>query len=424
MVRVPVAYGVDVLGPSRGSGCQPPQRYTPEVVGCDRPVVGALYPQVRDFGSVVRLDCCDFAGQIPVSDTDWSEIPPPPEPTPDDAKGVYHMDTLQPNGRVVAPAATTAAHQRYPALDWQRVFAGAAPDIDWLVPEFIARGQSYSLVSQAKAGKSLLMLDVVAAIASGKSALGQPTRKPERVLYIDLENTLDDLVERLCDMGYTPEDLSNLRYLSFPSLPALDSPAGGLEIAELAEHHDAALVVIDTVARVTVGEENSADTYRRLYRYTLAPLKAQRRAIVRLDHQGKENTGAARGSSAKNDDVDVVWQLSQRTDDDGEVYVALKLERQRGSSHPEHLYLKRETYPRLHHIGKLPILGLPERQRVADCIDAMIQLGLPVDTGAPRARIALREQKHRFRNDTIAAAVRARKAAAEAGADHPQDPLL
>lgn len=345
------------------------------------------------------------AGQLPVVDTDWADIPPPPEPPADEGPSTRR------NGAAVDEKASIAAHQRYPTLDWQRVFAGAAPDVDWLVPEFIAAGQSYSLVSQAKAGKSLLMLDVVAAIACGKPALGQPAQPPARVLYVDLENTLDDLVERLRDMGYQPEDLSGLRYLSFPSLPALDSPIGGMEIAELAEHHDAALVVIDTVARVTAGEENSADTYRHLYRYTLAPLKAQRRAVIRLDHEGHQK-GRSRGSSAKTDDVDVIWQLAQRTGDDGEVYVDLRLERQRGSSHPERLYLKRETNPRLHHVAKLPTLTHPERQRVADCIAAMTALGLPADTGARKARVALREQNHRYGNDTIAAAVRARKALA------------
>jgi AAA domain len=359
---------------------------------------------------------------LPVVESPWPDDDPgPPEP-PDVDEG---MSATVDTPAVVVPtrnghqidghsvgATKVAAHQRHPVLDWERVFAGAAPDVDWLVPEFIARGQSYSLVSQAKAGKSLLMLDVAAAVACGKSALGQAPLAPARVLYVDLENTLDDLVERLRDMGYRAEDLSQLRYLSFPSLPALDSPAGGAEIAELGEYHDAALVVIDTVARVTVGEENSADTYRHLYRYTLAPLKAQRRAVIRLDHQGKGNTGAARGSSAKNDDVDVVWQLTQKAADDGTIWVGLKLERQRGSSHPDHLYLKRETIPRLHHVTKLPTLDNPERQRVASCIEAMVSIGLPADTGGRKARVALREQKHRFGNDTINAAVRARKALA------------
>lgn len=338
----------------------------------------------------------------------FSGDPGPPEPPDEDT----HTARTPRNGQHVADVGKLAAHQRFPALDWPRVFTGAAPDIDWLVPEFIARGQSYSLVSQAKEGKSLLIQDACAAISCGRSALGQPAQAPANVLYVDWENTLDDLVERYRDMGYQPEDLSRLRYLSFPSLPPLDSAGGGMVLAELAEHHDAALVVIDTVSRVTAGEENSADTYRNLYRHALLPLKAQRRSVVRLDHRGKGTSTGARGSSAKNDDVDVVWQLAQRTDDNGDVFVTLSLERQRGSSHPDRLYLKRETSPRLHHIAKLPTLSHPERQRVAQCIEVMTGLGLPVETGARKARVALREQNHKFGNDTIAAAVRARKAVA------------
>lgn len=105
--------------------------------------------------AISKLD----AGEILLSDADWADIPPPPEPPPDETTHVvdtsgngYHIAGRRPD------VSRLAAHQRYPALDWHRVFAGAAPDIDWLVPEFVARGQSYSLVSQAKAGKSLLML--------------------------------------------------------------------------------------------------------------------------------------------------------------------------------------------------------------------------------------------------------------------------
>lgn len=332
------------------------------------------------------------------------------EPHPDDP------GPREPAEDVVPPAPTRtdapgATHLRYPALDWQRVFDGAPDDIDWLVPDFIARGQSYSLVSPAKAGKSLLMLDVAAAIAGGRSALGHPAQPPVRVLYVDCENSRDDLVERLRDMGYGPADLGQLRYLSFPSLPALDSPAGGAEIAALADYHDAALVVIDTIARVVAGEENSADTYRNLYRYTLQPLKAQHRAVVRLDHRGKGVNTGARGSSAKNDDVDVVWQLNQKPGADGEAYVTLELERQRGSAHPERINVLRDVTPRLRHVAKDAPLAASEQQRVGECIEAMKALGLPADIGRPKALKALRENGYKVRSDTVMAAVKARKRA-------------
>lgn len=340
-----------------------------------------------------------------VAEPDWpADDPGPLEPDEPD------MPPL-PNGHQ-PHASAPAAHLRYPTLDWKRLFDSAPDDVDWLVPDLIARGQSYSLVSPAKAGKSLLMLDAAAAIAAGRSALGNPPQPPARVLYVDLENSRDDLAERLRDMGYGPDDLGNLRYLSFPTLPPLDSMAGGADIVGVTAHHDAALVVLDTVARVVAGEENSADTYRNLYRHTLAPLKAARRAVVRLDHRGKGVNTGARGSSAKNDDVDVVWQLTQSLGPDGEAYVSLKCERQRGSAHPDRIDLVREPNPHLHHIARPPELSLTERERIGQCIEAMKHLHLPAEAGARKARVALREGGHKFRNDIIAAAVKARKVAA------------
>ncbi|BBY15757.1 AAA family ATPase [Mycolicibacterium litorale] len=335
-----------------------------------------------------------------------ADDPGPPEP-PDDPRRSR-------NGHLRSVSQTaTPAHKRYPTVDWHRLFEGAPDDIDWLVPDLVARGQSYSLVSPAKAGKSLLMLDVAAAIATGRSALGNAPQVPARVLYVDLENSRDDLTERLRDMGYGPGDLGNLRYLSFPSLPPLDHPAGGADIVAVAEHHDAALVIIDTVSRVVAGEENSADTFRALYRHTLQPLKAAHRAVVRLDHRGKGANISARGSSAKNDDVDVVWQLSQSPGPDGEAYIDLTLERQRGSAHPDRLRLIRDSDPHLRHIARPPELSPTERQRIGQCIEAMIQLRLPADTGARKARVALRTKGHKFRNDVISAAVKARKNAGQ-----------
>lgn len=344
----------------------------------------------------------ESARRMAVAKAEWSaEDLGPPEPLPDE--------------QASWPAAVPAppAHKRYPVVDWLRAFDGAREEVDWLVPDFIARGQSYALVSQAKAGKSLLMLDVAAAIATGRPALACRPQLPVRVLYIDHENSNFDLIERLRDMGYSPSDLDNLRYLSFPSMPPLDGPAGGLDLIDVANYHDVALVVIDTVSRVVAGEENSADTFRALYRHTLAPLKAGGRAVVRLDHRGHGTKAGARGSSAKADDVDVVWTLDTQPDaEEGHKLVNLGLERQRGNAHPDRLLLLRQYDPHLRHIIRPKSLPDAERRRIGATIDAMIQLRLPVDTGARRARDALRLSGFKVRNDVVAAAVKARKAAA------------
>jgi hypothetical protein len=53
---------------------------------------------------------------------------------------------------------------------------------------------------------------------------------------------------------------------------------------------------------------------------------------------------------------------------------------------------------------------------VRECLDALSRLGLPSEAGAPSAGEALRAEGHRFSNDTIAAAVKARKVSGSAGA--------
>jgi len=336
------------------------------------------------------------AADTPLSDNGdhpWDNIPDePPE------------DDLAPTRR---PDRHIPAHERYPQLDWHRLFAGAPDDTDWLVPDLFARGQSYALVATGKAGKSLLMLDVVVAGACGRSALGQPAGEPFHVLYIDMENTGDDLTERLRDMGYGPDDLTRVHYLSFPTLPPLDTPTGGRDVVALAEHYNAELVVLDTVSRFVAGEENSADTYQNLYTHTGAPLKAAGRTVVRLDHQGHDNP-RARGSSAKHDDVDAIWQLTASPGADGICYVQLKLERQRGSAHPGLIHLVRDPNPHLRHLTRsAPSPG--DAERISQCIQVLQQMRLPADTGARKARIALREAGHKFSNLVISGAVKARK---------------
>ncbi len=46
---------------------------------------------------------------------------------------------------------------------------------------------------------------------------------------------------------------------------------------------------------------------------------------------------------------------------------------------------------------------------IQSCIDVMDLLGLPADCGNPTARLALRNARHAFSNDTVADAVRTRK---------------
>jgi hypothetical protein len=88
----------------------------------------------------------------------------------------------------------------------------------------------------------------------------------------------------------------------------------GAEVMKLVELTGSQVVVIDTTGRAVEGEENSADTYREFARTTGLSLKAAGVALLRTDHAGKDKgkTQGQRGSSAKNDDVDIVYHLQRQ----------------------------------------------------------------------------------------------------------------
>ncbi|MAT06263.1 MAG: hypothetical protein CL424_14590 [Acidimicrobiaceae bacterium] len=192
-------------------------------------------------------------------------------------------------------------------VDWHALYS-RTNDVEWLVEDVWPVGRQLHIHAARKTGKSLLMLHIAASLAAGRDPFSGRRQEPVRVMYLDYEMTEDDLLERLDEMGYGPDDLTHLSYYLFPAIAPLDTPEGGRALLELVRRDQCAAVVLDTVSRVVEGEENSNDTFRALYRNTGLHLKAEGVALARLDHEGHEG-GRSRGASAKADDVDIVWQL-------------------------------------------------------------------------------------------------------------------
>jgi hypothetical protein len=202
-------------------------------------------------------------------------------------------------------------------VDWKTFWTQEHVIEDWIAKPLIARARQTALFAGAKTGKSWLTLNVVAALATGKPILGQTEQPKVHVLYLDYEMVEADLYERLEQFGYTEDDdLSHLHYALIPSLPPLNTAEGASAIMRLCELTKAEVVVIDTTGRAIEGEENSADSYREFARTSGLALKRAGIACVRTDHAGKDGgkKHGQRGSSAKNDDVDIVYRLD-KTDD-------------------------------------------------------------------------------------------------------------
>jgi hypothetical protein len=197
-------------------------------------------------------------------------------------------------------------------INWTEFWDAEQDQDEWLLEPLFAKRRAHALYAGAKTGKSYLILAACAALATGRPFLNYPGGEPINVLYVDMEMTMEDLRDRLSEFGYGPDDdLTHLHYALLPSLPPLDTHEGGQELLEAALSVGAQFVIIDTTSRVISGGENDSDTMRAFYRHTGLPLKQNAIGWMRLDHSGKDSTKGQRGSSSKNDDVDVVIRLER-----------------------------------------------------------------------------------------------------------------
>jgi hypothetical protein len=287
-------------------------------------------------------------------------------------------------------------------LDWEAFWRRDASGEEWLAEPLIPAGRSIAIYAGAKQGKSDLVLDIVFALATGKSCLGQPAREPIDVMYLDYEMTQDDLYDHLVLRDYGPEDnLSHLHYASLPTLPPLDTPQGAQAVLELVDGCGARLLVIDTLSRVISNEENDAAGVQAMYRLLGVPLKGRRVTVIRLDHAGKDLAKGMRGTSAKTDDVDLVWQLTKL-----ETGAQMKATHSRMSWIPPLVLLDRETSP----VRYLPSKDSVYPTGTKEVAEAMDRLGLPLDVSRRAAMKAFREAGEGRNNNLVAAAIRWRKA--------------
>lgn len=308
--------------------------------------------------------------------------------TPKRRKDVVVAETRDEEGRVI----------------WRVFWDNPFVEQDWAIEPLAPRGRSIAIYCAAGIGKSELALFTGAGAATGKAVFDRPEGKPLVVVYLDYEMTENDLRGRLIDMGYGPEDdLSNLHYYLHPPFPPFDTKEGGDKIVEVCQEHKADLLILDTTSRVVTGDESNSDTYRDFHEHSGRRLKDIGVTVIRLDHAGKNIAAGQRGSSAKNDDVDVIWYL-QRVKGG----VQLIAEKRRQSWIPEEVYLERRLAPIQYRFsnGHVP-------ESVLKIVQALDKYKVPLDATFRFARDALRKRQVSAKTELLQHALKHRRSTSE-----------
>jgi hypothetical protein len=288
-----------------------------------------------------------------------------------------------------------------PPVEWGLFWTTEDPVNEWEIEPIVPARRIVSIWARAKVGKSLLLLDVAAAAASGTSILGQPQRDPIEVVYVDLEMSEDDLRERMEDLGYSSKsDLARLHYYRGGGLPPMDSPLGGDVIAAICQKWSARLLVVDTMARAVNGKENESDTYRNFHTHTGLKLRALGVSTVLVDNGGKDTRQGQRGSSAKEDGVDVVFAISQPGD-----LLTLRCTHTRVPWVPSEVHIQRQQEPLLRHV----LTPITYPAGTAECAELLDKLDVPLDAGRRSAEAALKDAGQGRGHDVVTAALKYRR---------------
>jgi len=298
--------------------------------------------------------------------------------------------------RIPADAPTIA--ELGPFIDWPAFWRRDHSEQEWVVDRVLAKGRGHAIYATKKTGKSLLILALLLDMLAKLLEV--------IVIYLDWEMTEDDLYERLLEMGYDDEsDLSRLRYWQLPDVGPLDTQRGAEEVLEIIDAERAlwpgyhVVVVIDTTGRAVTGGENDSDTFRAFYRHTGIQLKMRQITYARLDHAGHD-TSRQRGSSAKGEDVDVIWRL-EPADRGG---YTLRRDAARMAWVPERVSLERRYSPLRFVLG---LESWPEG--TAELAKLLDELEVPLDATVKAARDELKAAGQKARQSTLAAAVKWRK---------------
>lgn len=182
------------------------------------------------------------------------------------------------------------------------------PPVNWLVQDLIVKGASHILMGEPGIGKSWLTMALCLGVVRGTDWLGQPVLHQGRVLYVDEENAEGLVFHRLRrQLGMTDEEARNVRYLNNQGI-LLDRDPDSL-IDEALEFSPE-LIVLDSLTRFHMGEEDKAGPMAQLYNSALKPLARETgSALIVLHHAGKTESNSSyrrsRGSGEIIANVDI-----------------------------------------------------------------------------------------------------------------------
>ena len=222
---------------------------------------------------------------------------------------------------VEAPELVVYTASEFVAHDW--------PIRNDILSPWLKESSLIMLHAERGLGKSLIAMTIGMATSGcfDTRGFGWQLKDPCATLYVDAEMVPFDLSERIVKLC-EPEFLNdNFRILSAGAinapLPSLTTPEGRLILEDCIK--DSKFVILDNVSTLWSGtaDENAAESWSTAQEWLLS-LRRKGIAVMVIDHAGKTPGRGPRGTSRKEDAMDICIELTRPSDymnDDGARFI-------------------------------------------------------------------------------------------------------
>jgi KaiC/GvpD/RAD55 family RecA-like ATPase len=195
-----------------------------------------------------------------------------------------------------------------------------------LLGPWLQEGSSSMLYGQRGIGKSFLSLSIAIAVAGKREFLDWHGTGKFGVLYVDGEMAIDQLQQRVRELAGVEGDTLPIHFMARDwyeqGMPSLNKGLRGA-IEKGALQHDVKLVIIDNLSTLWRGAENEAESWDAMQEWIFR-LRHRGHSVLLVHHAGKN--GSQRGTSRKEDSLDVVVRLGKAASDDATTGAAFNIE--------------------------------------------------------------------------------------------------
>lgn len=179
------------------------------------------------------------------------------------------------------------------------------PKNPWLIKHILPKEGFAFFVAAEATYKTFLTLDLALTLAEGKNWLGQEqflVERPARTLFIDKENPMAMIQQRIKGLGYSGEAIKSIRWVKYPDKLSIVDSSGEtsefmLSLATEVVEDAIDLIVIDSFVDLMVGSENSAEETQ-LFMGRMKEIFPHV-CIVALHHENKPSQGVFRNDSQR-----------------------------------------------------------------------------------------------------------------------------